>query len=601
MFGRLGFRSGSRVLLLLLFVATISGLRASELLEGQARRLMAEEAETMALRDEALNAREAWDAARMDGKEGELAELRQRFDEISSRYFEQYDELSRGKNEYMLELARQDLSALLAEIKAEGQAATTLRLGIEELEEGLRSYYRVRHREGVHFLDSARTGALRGCYATVERLAVEVERLGKEQPTWMGRLSALCKGCWERIRHVARMGRILLEGAPALVETARALFDDTGRRDLGRAIMTMYAELGKAAGLKAVAEHRGQLDPGRPVLYALTHRHYMGDHMAAFGALGAQEATIVADAAGYGMPRALRRALNRNEGIAPVGHPKIDPVERIVGGLEKTGVVLIYPEGSTATPLGETRPIRPNFEARLLPRLLETGPFQIVPVTIDDVALRFGEAFHGMKWEKEVRVVFHEPIMSEEIARDHAIDPRTELTARRIRLAWHEVLGGREAPAGQLSFRSFEERIRARTRPVAPSRAEASLLPGFEELEQGEAKPLPKSSPRSLSDSFLPFSSSQRRLLSRLFREQLRLRVEGHEEAEAMLALVEELDGRVRRGESFSETELRSRLEGMACMKGRELTAFWTADPLHEPTREARARRWTRQNRAAMR
>lgn len=390
--------------------------------------------------------------------------IAENFGKASRAYFAQYDEVARAKNELAMELVRNDMDGLL-QMARQAEPAGSKKLaavekGYERLVETHELYHGRRHLEAVSHGDRFRLEAMRNFHVQAQALGEQFEAL-RNRPGWDQRLRESFARLLARLRSGIRTGLALVKASPAVGRFLTALAKPGAGRDLGKATKDAWVALGKGMNVDTQIEREGKIDPSRPVVYLLNHRHYVYDHVTAYEGIAQEKVTFVAQGTGYGLPETVQKRMNASEAFAPVGAGKINPVDRVVEALNGERSIILFPEGSTATGLGETRPLRPRFSESLLPDMLTRveGGFQVVPVTISDPAIRYGETFDPGR-HRQVKVTFHAPMTSEELARGAELGGGADLTAQRVRLDWHEKMEvPGEAMPGQMGVKELVEKM----------------------------------------------------------------------------------------------------------------------------------------------
>lgn len=534
-------------------------------------------------------------------------------------YFALHDEVSRGKNELGLELVRNDLEAALRIVEGQpylaGKKVEALRAHYEKLLSIQAEYYRYRRFEGEHFRDAKRIAAVRDFHAQAAEMARAAEPL-LEHRSLPQRVKETLQRLLRRVRTSLALGRAAIKVSPALGNAMASLLRPGSDRSFGEAVKDIYARLRENSGMDVTVERGRPPEQGKPVLYVLNHRDPWADHMAAFPEIEGRF-TIVGQADVYGMPRPIRRRVLSNADYVGVGSPTLDPAKRIVEVMDQGRSVVIYPEGSISTPLGESRPFRPNFAGKLLPDLLKKGKFQIVPVTLDDTGVRIGEEFDMTRTHKKVRVVIGDPVSPETLAVLYEVDPTGELATDSLRMRWHQELSRQgDGLPGQMPVEEWLTRLRdSGEMPLEARTTTPPLRLGTGEARSRTGEGTSRASrPEQLSlfedistsaeggVSFLP--GELERIQTRLFSEYVRLRTAGKSEAAGkVLAVLQEV--KAARGEgggpgrTLSRSGIEGRLRSISELDPRAVDAVLRPAGERGPTEgiEARSRRLRRRGR----
>ena len=514
------------------------------------------------------------------------------FQTAVQKYHNHYDEVSRGKNELIMSMVKNDLDGLLTIAKSNPAMKAKKRAKLEkaysEVVQLHNDYYAIRHHEGVNHKDNKRLKAINDFHKKAEQLSGELDSQIKGQ-TLMGRVKEMAAKLLGRVKAAIKTGSMMVKTLPEISRVVTALA--TSKGDFGTAVRDVWNKLSENSNLDVHHNTEAKPLPNRPIIYVLNHRNAMADHMAAYPGIKENNITFVTQAEGYGEPEFLRQRLLQNEGFAPVGHPKIDPVKRIVQSMNGGRTVIIYPEGSVSTLLGETRQIRPNFSKRLLPSLIENGKFQVIPVTIDDAAVRFGEKFDMAQTRKHINVTFHSPIKSETLKQLYAMDPKSDLPSQLLRLKWHREMTKEGEPlAGQMTVAEVLERVRTPYEKSLPQEM-ASTLPLRNTIQERNSSPLDAMEELALAEEGTNgFSTNETvnrdRVQSRLMDLLMEYRAKGDDNRTQEIIDVAKSVEEIGESGELSKSRVEQELAKLTWLSESNKRAIVAGQPVHAPTLE---------------
>lgn len=202
---------------------------------------------------------------------------------------------------------------------------------------------------------------------------------------------------FRKIKGMARKLKIQAVSLPAVSRLfthvfLRPFWNKTHDADKTNELIRFYSKSYRwAAGLRLRVTGQEGIPSDAPVVFALSHRATIEDAMTMTAVVpGTYSFMWAADA----MPAWLTKRLVADPTVIAVGgkNPdgtKVDAVEESIKVIEQGRNLALFPEGNVPSPQKETRPLRAGID--VITQEVGADPVYIVPITIDDTAIGYGE------------------------------------------------------------------------------------------------------------------------------------------------------------------------------------------------------------------